>query len=144
MAGTSRDSENVKDYLTVVALEDGLTVILNGNDCEYCIDGSMEWIPLQNGVATPSIADGHTLSFRATITPSSAGVGNFVISKKCNLEGNCMSLLYGGSALAKTSVPEFAFSGLFMKNTTIVSVSSSFLPAKSVRRFSLTAVFVTD
>lgn len=30
---------NVENYLTIVALEDGLTAKLSLNACEYCIDG---------------------------------------------------------------------------------------------------------
>lgn len=31
---------DIEKYMTVVALEDGLTVTINGADCQYCIDGS--------------------------------------------------------------------------------------------------------
>ena len=33
---------NINNYLTIKALEDGLTAMLNSNDCEYCIDASDE------------------------------------------------------------------------------------------------------
>ena len=40
--GVKERSTNINDYLTIEALEDGLTASLSTNACEYCIDGSME------------------------------------------------------------------------------------------------------
>lgn len=30
---------NIDDYVTFTALEDGLTISLSTNACEYCVDG---------------------------------------------------------------------------------------------------------
>lgn len=38
-SGESGGSVDINNYLTIVALEDGLTASLSKNACEYCIDG---------------------------------------------------------------------------------------------------------
>lgn len=42
MVGRVKESTDINDYLTIEALEDGLTASLSTNACEYCIDGNME------------------------------------------------------------------------------------------------------
>ena len=130
---------NVDDYLTIEALEDGLTASLSVNACEYCVDGDGNWKTLAAGTATESINGGQILSFRGNLTPSSmySGIGTFTITKQCNLKGNCMSMLFGddgkdaynlyydiGNTYASGN-----FSNLFYNCTTIKSVSENFLPA---------------
>ena len=123
------------DYLTIYALEDGLTVSLSTNACRYCVDGDGNWKSLAAGVETESINTGQTLSFRGELTPTySAGIGTFTISKKCNLEGNCMSMLFGDNAANNLSLngKNYAFYNLFYDCTNIVSVSENFLPATTL------------
>lgn len=126
---------NIDNYLTIEALEDGLTVSLSTNACEYCVDGDGNWKSLTAGTATESINTGHTLSFRGELTPITQGVnqgiGNFTISKKCNLKGNCMSMLFGDNAVNNYNLSNkrSAFYQLFYKCSNIVTVSSGFLPA---------------
>lgn len=120
----------IHDYMTIEALEDGLTAKLSRNACEYCIDGSMEWIALPANTATPAINTGQIISFRAEgITPqSSYGIGTFTISKKCNLLGNCTAMLYGDDARFYNTMKSYGFKKLFEGCTSIVNVSSGFLP----------------
>lgn len=123
---------NVDNYLTIEALEDGLTASLSLNACEYCVDGDNNWKSLSTGTATESIGTGHTLSFRGNLTPnSSSGIGTFTISKKCNLKGNCMSMLFGDNAANNYSLSgkSYAFYRLFYNCANIVNVSENFLPA---------------
>ena len=88
-------------YLTIEALEDNLSLSFT-NGIEYGIDGK-GWIKLKAGYKTPSINTGQTLSFKGNLTPTSSnGIGTFNISKKCNLKGNIMSLLYGDEFINKT------------------------------------------
>lgn len=90
---------DMNNYLTIEALEDGLTASLSRNACEYCVDGDGNWKSLTANAATESINSGQTLSFRGELTPESySGIGTFTISKKCNLKGNCMSMLFGDNA----------------------------------------------
>ena len=124
-----------KDYLTIEANEDGLTASLSVNACEYCVDGDGNWKTLSAGTATESINSGHTLSFRGNLTPNDTnGIGTFTINKKCNLKGNCMSMLFGDNAADNYSLSgkNYAFYKLFYNCSNIVNVSSNFLPATTL------------
>lgn len=124
---------NINNYLTIEALEDGLTVSLSANACEYCIDGDNNWINIAAGQSTPAINQGHTISFRGALQPSStAGIGTFTINKACNLKGNCMSMLFGDNAANNYSLNgyNYAFYRLFQGCTAIRNVSKNFLPAR--------------
>lgn len=134
-ATSSGEKINIHNYLTIKALADGLTASLSVNACEYCIDGSGEWVSLPAATATPSINKGHSISFRGTLTPTSSnGIGTFTISKSCEILGNCMAMLFGDEAFAKTSLSgkTYAFYKLFMNATTITKVAEGFLPATTV------------
>ena len=107
---------DLNNYLTIEALENGLTVSLSVNACEYCVDGDDNWKTLSAGTVTESVNNGHTLSFRGNLTPNSTkGIGTFTINKKCNLKGNCMSMLFGSNAANKYSLggKRYAFYKLF-------------------------------
>ena len=126
---------NTDNYLTIEARENGLTASLSTNACEYCVDGDGNWKKLAAGTNTESIDSGHTLSFRGNLTPTTAnGIGTFAISKKCNLKGNCMSMLFGDEAVDNYSLSgkSYAFYQLFYNCTNIVNVSSNFLPATTL------------
>lgn len=134
--GGEKRQYSIHDYMTISALEDGLTASLSTNACEYCIDGSMEWIELPADTSTLAINKGQTLSFRATgLKPAySVGIGTFTISGKCNLLGNCMAMLYGDDAYKQTLLDEYyAFCKLFYNCDKIISVSENFLPANLKR-----------
>ena len=125
-------SGGMDNYLTIEALEDGLTASLSINACEYCIDGNGVWNTLTAGTTTPSINQGQVVSFRGNLTPTSSdGIGTFTISKKCNLKGNCMSMLFGDDAINTVSISNksYAFFHLFYKCHNIIEVSPNFLPA---------------
>jgi hypothetical protein len=133
--GDTSDPINTSNYMTILALENGLTAKLSTNACQYCIDGDGNWIDLPSGTTTQSINSGQTLSFRGNLTPNSSnGIGTFTISKKCNLEGNCMSMLFGDNAVNNYSLSgkKYAFYKLFNGCTTIIQVSDTFLPATTL------------
>ena len=120
-------------YLTIEALEDNLTVTFT-NDIEYTIDGR-EWITLKAKNETQPINIGQTLSFKGELTPNnSGGIGTFTINKKCNLKGNCMSMLFGDNAANNYSLSgkDYAFYNLFRDCSNIVNVDSNFLPATTL------------
>ena len=123
---------NHSEYLTIEALEDGLTAKLNYNDCEYRIDDG-NWNTLSADSNTPSINKGQTLSFRGNslIFGTFEGIGTFTISKKCNLKGNIMSLLYGDDFFYKNDLTskDSVFYSLFRNCKTIVDASKLILPA---------------
>lgn len=126
------------NYLTIEALEDGLTAQLSVNACEYCVDGDGVWKSLAAATATPAINAGHYLSFRATgLTPtSSSGIGKFTISKKCNLRGDVMSMLFGDDAPNQFSLGKnYAFYNLFASNKTIINASGLRLKATTLTQY---------
>ena len=132
------------NYLTIEALEDGLTASLSTNACQYCVDGDGNWIDLPAGTTTQSINSGHKLSFKGNLTPTSnQGIGTFTISKKCNLKGNCMSMLFGDNAVNNYSLSDknYAFRWLFSGCTTIIQVSETFLPATILVEYCYTNMF---
>jgi hypothetical protein len=133
--GSSEGPINIDNYLTIEARKNGLTASLSINACEYCVDGDGNWKSLAAGTATESINSGHTSSFRGELTPNgSNGIGTFTISHKCNLKGNCLSMLFGNNAANNYSLSgkNYAFYKLFYKCTNIVNVSDNFLPATTL------------
>ena len=129
---------DINNYLTIVALEDGLTAALSGNTVEYCIDGDENWKSLASNTNTESINKGQTLSFRGKLSITSRkGVGTFKISKSCDLTGNCNSILFGDDAVNNNSLSgkDYAFRYLFKNCTTIRNVSSNFLPATTLANY---------
>lgn len=136
---------NPDNYMTIEALEDGLSAMLNANTLEYCIDASDEWIELPAGTYTQSINTGHTLHFRGNnITPiANTGIGTFTITKSCNLKGNCNSLLFGDNAANIYSIAEYAYAyyRLFYNCTAIKNVSNEFLPAMALGNYCYAYMF---
>ena len=132
-------SFDLNNYLTIEALEDNLTVTFT-KVIEYTIDGQ-EWITLKVKNKTRPINIGQTLSFRGELTPDKStpnkpggGIGTFTINKKCNLKGNCMSMLFGDNAANNYSLSgkNYAFYKLFQDCSNIVNVDSNFLPATTL------------
>ena len=135
---------NIDNYLTIEASEDGLTASLSVNTCEYCIDGDGNWKTLSAGTTTESINSGQTLSFRGNLQPTkSNGIGTFTINKKCNLKGNCMSMLFGDNAADNYSLlnKNYAFFKLFYSCNNILNVNSNFLPATTLITYCYTNMF---
>lgn len=123
------------NYLTFVALEDGFTASLSINACEYCVDGDGNWKALAAGASTEAINTGQTLSFRGTITPvSSNGIGTFSLKKKCKLQGDAKSMLFGDDAKNNTSLAkhQYAFMSLFYNNPNLIEVSDDVLTATTM------------
>lgn len=116
-------------YLTMTALEDGLTASLSTNACQYRIDKGT-WTDLAAGTATPSINKGQTLQFKASgLTPNTSnGIGTFTVSKKYNLSGSCMSMIYGDKE-PDNNPPAYAFVKMFYQSITLIEVSDNFIPS---------------
>lgn len=133
---------DIDNYLTIEALEDGLTASLSANACEYCVDGNGVWKSLSADTATEAINIGQTLSFRGSPKVIN-GIGTFTISKKCNLLGNCMSMLFGDNAANNYSLGNMirAFYRLFYNCTNIVNVSKDFLPATTLASYCYNYMF---
>ena len=61
----------IDNYMTIVALEDGVYAKLDNNPLEYCIDGSGDWVVLPKNTNTPSIQYSRGLLSNFAYTPSS-------------------------------------------------------------------------
>ena len=127
------------NYMTIEALENGLSVMNNYSALEYCIDGNGTWISLPANTYTSSINAGQRLHFRGNdLTPiSNTGIGTFTITRSCNLTGNCNSLLFGDNAAKNFSLAAFqyAYYKLFYNCTAIKSISETFLPAMALSNY---------
>ena len=130
-------------YLTITALEDDLTVSLSVNPCQYSLNGT-DWNELQADEQTPAINTGEKIYFKAEgLTPNKdSGIGQFRITKRFNLSGNVMSMLFGDDAEGKTVLTgnDYAFSGLFL-NTPVINVSPNFLPATTLANYCYSNMF---
>ena len=124
-----------KDYLTIVALEDGLTAKLSLNACEYCVDGDGNWKSLPANTETETVNAGQTLSFRGNLSPDSTnGIGIFTVNRLHNLKGNCMSLLFGdnGKNIFSLAGKYASFTELFKNNVGLINACELKLPATTL------------
>jgi hypothetical protein len=129
----------IDNYLTIVSREDGLQVrfdnyAVSGGLVEYCINGVRDWKVLNSGEYTESVGVGEYISFRSNLIPIEYdGIGVFYINKKCDLTGNCNSLLFKDDAYCNNSLSgkSYAFYHLF-DSCNIVSISEKFLPATTL------------
>ena len=125
-----------KEYFTIEALEDGLTVQLSENASEYRIDDG-NWVSLVANTATPSINKEQKIQFKITNPKiySYDGIGTFTVSKAFNVKGNIMSLLYGDNFEGQIDLSrkDCAFSNLFLNCTTLQNAENLILPATTLR-----------
>ena len=119
--------DDINNYLTVMALEDGLSVWYS-LDCYYAIDGGF-WNYLSAEENTPEIKAGQTISFKNEINEGSCGY--FQIYKECNLLGNVLSIAFGDNAKFQYDITGISFVTMF-ENCWIVEVSKNFLPATTL------------
>ena len=123
-----------KQYFTIEALEDGLTVSLSRNASEYRIDNG-SWATLSSLNATPSINSGQKISFKITNPAiSTYGIGTFTVNKAFNVEGNIMSLLYGDDFIGQNDLSgkDYAFCYLFQHSKTLQNAKNLILPATTL------------
>ena len=135
MMQSKADNPILKDYLTIVSLEDGLTAKLSTNACEYCVDGDGVWKTLPANTDTEPINAGQTLSFRGNLTPASnVGIGTFTINKYHNLKGNCMSMLFADDGKHNFSLDgkNYAFWRLFYNCKKVVNALELLLSATTL------------
>ena len=122
-------------YMTVVSnVADGMTVRFT-SQLEYCLHSEGEWKTLPANTTSPKIVLGDKMSFRANLQPtSSAGIGKFSFSGSADVEGNCMSLLYGDNAEGQP-MKAYGFTYLFRDNRSLRRVSKNFLPATTLANY---------
>jgi hypothetical protein len=126
---TGESEFNPDKYLTIEALEDGLQ-ISHAKGFEYKTINN-KWQRANQYELTTEINKGEFLYIRANWTKS--GVTPFNITRRCNLRGNCLSLLFGNNADKQHNISQFpgAFSYLFY-NCPIKEVAPGFLPATTL------------
>lgn len=133
---------DINNYLTIEALE-LMEIIFTGDGCEYCINGNGNWIAYNANESIIIPRRGY-ISFRGNIIPrAGVGIGSFEISGKCNLKGNCMSMLFGDNAANNYSLEgkDYAFYKLFYYCNLIVRVSENFLPATTLADYCYCEMF---
>lgn len=150
------------NYMYVEALEDGLQVLFkhnvydtsNGHGVDhehevYYSQDKTNWKLLQNNEYSISINTGERLYFKCSSIPCtymSNGLGQFTITKRCNVAGNVTSILYGDDCDNRTDLKVIdlhssslalkdyanAFKKLFYNCTTIVDASKLDLHSKTL------------
>ena len=133
-----------ENYLTIEALEDGLTTSFSTNTIQYSIDGCKTWIELPADTATPVINVGDMISFKATgLVPSSYnGIGYFTINKNFNLLGNVMSMLFGDEGKNSYDLTGYKWAfGMLFAGTPLQSISQDFLPATTLEEYCYWGMF---
>ena len=124
--GEQQTNFDYNNYLTIEALEDSVEVILPYNTTEYGVDG-YGW---RNYKEPIFLSSGQLLSLRDDTIRYA--YDSIKINGKCNLLGNCMSLVYKDGAKDEKSMI-CSFYRLFADCVGIQTVSSSFLPAKQCK-----------
>ena len=123
-----QQDENSK-YFAIEALEDGLSV--NQKNTVVSINYSLNGTDWSSGNSTPSINAGQKIYFKGYNVSAKY---KFTITKKCNLSGNIMSLLYGDEAELHTSLGNLSacFSQTFSGCSNIIDASQLRLPADTL------------
>ncbi len=141
-----QSGDTVKNYLRFVALEDGTFSFRkqgSGDDIQYSKDNGTIWTPLASG-ENVSVVTGDKVMWKATITPNYYyGIGKFSSSKKFNVYGNVMSLLYGDDFKEQTSLEgkDYALNSLFNSNSGLIDASNLILPATTLATHSYYEMF---
>ena len=115
-------------YLTFIAEEDG-TFKLSGNDVNYSLDNGVTWTTLVSNTNSPTVQAGDKIMFKATLTPTTSGIGTFSSTGKFIACGNVMSLLYGDDFKGKTDLSGKSFNNLFNNCRRLTNTKNLSLPA---------------
>ena len=116
-------------YMTIESLEDGLFIQVP-SAVEYTIDGTWKKLEANDSIEAHM---GQFVSFKQTYV-TGLNFGTFIINGRCNLRGNCMSMIFGDSGYKNNdlSILYQPFHSMFKNCTGIVSVEPTFLPATTL------------
>ena len=131
---TVRNDSYDANYLTFIANEDG-QFKFSGNTVDYSIDSGSTWTTLASNTYTPTVQSGHTIMWKATLTPTNKGIGIFSSNgNKFDVEGNPLSLVYGDNFVGQTDLTgkDYCFKGLFSGCTNLESAERLSLPATTL------------
>lgn len=123
---------NVKNYLTFIAQANGTFQFSSAVD--YSVDNGITWSTLASNTSSPTVAAGSRIMWKATLTPTSSGIGTFSSTANFIVQGNAMSLLYGDNFIGQNSLrgKDYAFKDLFTGCTGITSAQKLQLPATTL------------
>ena len=123
---------NVKNYLSFVAQASGTFQFSSAVD--YSIDNGITWSTLASNTASPTVAAGSKIMWKATLTPTSSGIGTFSSTVNFIVQGNVMSLLYGDNFSGQLDLTgkDYAFKDLFTGCTGITNAYKLSLPATTL------------
>ena len=133
-----------QQYLTFVAKQNS-TFKFSGNSISYSTNSGRTWTTLASNTNTPTVQSGHTIMWKATLSPSTnKGIGRFSSSGKFDVEGNAMSLLFGDNYSGQTSLSgkAYAFYQLFSGCTNITNAENMVLPAMTLSNYCYGQMFI--
>ena len=128
-------------YLTFVAVSAGTfsfegtsSSTIYNSTIQYSVDNGSTWYTLNSGYQSPTILPGDKIMWKGNLKSPGNGIGMFFSTKKFNVEGNIMSLLYGDNFASQTSLSGYtaAFADLFLGNENVVSAENLVLPATTL------------
>lgn len=107
-------------YLAIIPRGNGNIQLSGASDTfQYSFNSGATWNNARDGTSI-TMNDGVPLWFKGTLTPkTNVGIGRFIASTDFDVEGNPSSLIYGEDFSGKTTVPNYAFSGLFSSQPVI-------------------------
>ena len=137
-----------EQYLTFVAQESGTfsfrgtaSDVVDNSVIYYSLDNGSSWTPLDRGFQTPTVLAGSKIMWKGYCVSVNYeyreydedheystffvyGIGSFSSTGRFEVEGNFMSLLYGGDFIGKTTHDEkdWFFYGLFLGCSGLTSV----------------------
>lgn len=125
-------------YMTIESLEDGLFIQVP-SAVEYTIDGTWKKLEANDSI---EVHMGQFVSFKKTYV-TGLNFGTFIINGRCNLRGNCMSMIFGDSGYKNNDLSELyqPFHSMFKNCTGIVSVEPTFLPATTLADYCCASMF---
>lgn len=114
------------------------------NSMQYSLNSGSTWTTISTATTNSTIElnSGDVVMLRGNMIPTSGnGIGTIYAASYSNfefeLEGNIMSLLYGGAFLGKTSLSgkDWAFAKLLNSNQSLVKIENLRLPATTLSKY---------
>ena len=131
---TVRNDSYDANYLAFIANEDG-QFKFSGNTVDYSLDSGSTWTSLSSDTYTPTVQSGHTIMWKATLTPTAnVGIGRFSSSGSFDVDGNPLSLIYGDNFVGQTDLTgkNYCFYNLFSACHKLESAERLSLPATTL------------
>ena len=135
-----------QDYFTMVVTNGGgikFSGSTTANTLSYSKDNGDNWTTA-NSSTTISVVEGDKVLWKGTPTPVN-GIGKFSgdTNVRYSVEGNVMSLLFGGDFKGQTSLEgkDSALRSLFFDNTNVTSAENLSLPATTLADYCYQSMF---